>query len=94
MMIGRELTKMHQQVLRGTVSNLCSELREPLRGEVTAVINGGEQTTTPQEPAAKAVWEAICNPTLKPRERARIIAELTGLPSKKIYQQLLRSRDD
>jgi len=36
----RELTKMHEQTLRGTVSQVRSELLDPARGEITIVIEG------------------------------------------------------
>ena len=34
----RELTKLHEQVLRGTPAEVLAELPEPVRGEVTLVI--------------------------------------------------------
>ena len=38
--VGRELTKVHEQVLRGTASELISALGERARGEFTLVISG------------------------------------------------------
>jgi 16S rRNA (cytidine1402-2'-O)-methyltransferase len=40
----RELTKMHEQVLRGTASEVETELGEKVRGEITLVISGSSQT--------------------------------------------------
>ncbi|HEX6488511.1 MAG TPA: ribosomal RNA small subunit methyltransferase I, partial [Candidatus Dormibacteraeota bacterium] len=37
----RELTKLHEEVLRGTPSEVLAELREPVRGEITLVISEG-----------------------------------------------------
>jgi 16S rRNA (cytidine1402-2'-O)-methyltransferase len=36
----RELTKMHEQTIRGTVPEVRTELSDPARGEVTLVIEG------------------------------------------------------
>ncbi|MGB8330815.1 MAG: 16S rRNA (cytidine(1402)-2'-O)-methyltransferase [Polyangiales bacterium] len=36
----RELTKLHEQTIRGTVSEVKRELADPVRGEVTVVIEG------------------------------------------------------
>ncbi len=36
----RELTKMHEQTIRGTASEVRRELAEPARGEITLVIEG------------------------------------------------------
>jgi 16S rRNA (cytidine1402-2'-O)-methyltransferase len=38
--VGRELTKMHEQVLRGTAGEVISALGERARGEFTLVISG------------------------------------------------------
>ena len=41
--LGRELTKLHEQVLRGTASEVEAELGEKVRGEITLVISGSSQ---------------------------------------------------
>jgi 16S rRNA (cytidine1402-2'-O)-methyltransferase len=38
--VGRELTKLHEQVLRGTASEILAVLSDPPRGEFTLVISG------------------------------------------------------
>jgi 16S rRNA (cytidine1402-2'-O)-methyltransferase len=38
--VGRELTKLHEQVLRGTASEVLAVLSDPARGEFTLVISG------------------------------------------------------
>jgi 16S rRNA (cytidine1402-2'-O)-methyltransferase len=38
--VGRELTKLHEQVLRGTAADLLPALGDPPRGEFTLVISG------------------------------------------------------
>jgi 16S rRNA (cytidine1402-2'-O)-methyltransferase len=45
----RELTKAHEQIIRGTVSAVRSELSEPVRGEITVVIEGRRPDDRPQE---------------------------------------------
>jgi 16S rRNA (cytidine1402-2'-O)-methyltransferase len=93
----RELTKQHQEVLRGTVGDLASEQREALRGEVTVVLAGAvaEEVAAadPAQVAARAVWELLWDAGLKPREKAKQIAALTGLEARAIYERLPR-RDE
>jgi 16S rRNA (cytidine1402-2'-O)-methyltransferase len=36
----RELTKMHEQTIRGTAAEVQSELSDPVRGEITIVVEG------------------------------------------------------
>lgn len=93
-MIGRELTKQHQEVLRGTVAGLAGEVEEALRGEVTLVLAGtvAAPEADPGELAARAVWAAVCDPGLKPREKAKQIAALTGLDARAVYEQLAALR--
>jgi 16S rRNA (cytidine1402-2'-O)-methyltransferase len=38
--VGRELTKLHEQVLRGTAAEILTGLSDPPRGEFTLVISG------------------------------------------------------
>ena len=95
LVIARELTKMHQEVLRGTVASLAAEVRGALRGEVTVVLGGGAATREdPAQAAARAVWAAVQDGSLRPREKAKRIARLTGLEARAIYEGLGRRGDD
>jgi len=38
--LARELTKLHEQLLRGTASEVLAALADPARGEITLVISG------------------------------------------------------
>jgi 16S rRNA (cytidine1402-2'-O)-methyltransferase len=40
MALCRELTKMHEQTIRGTAAEVRSELSDPARGEITVVVEG------------------------------------------------------
>jgi 16S rRNA (cytidine1402-2'-O)-methyltransferase len=42
--LAREITKLHEQVLRGTASEVATALGEKVRGEITLVISGSTQT--------------------------------------------------
>lgn len=91
--IGRELTKQHQEVLRGTIAELAASVEEALRGEVTVVLEGtapAQVTEDPARAAARAVWELLNDRSLRPRERAKQISALTGLDARGIYEQLSR----
>ena len=41
--LARELTKLHEQVLRGTAAEVAAALGENVRGEITLVISGSTQ---------------------------------------------------
>ena len=88
----RELTKLHQETLRGTVAELHAKTSEPLRGEVTVVVDGGNAADAESLDAARAVLDVMLDPSLKPRPRARALAELTGLDARELYERLRDAR--
>lgn len=95
LVIARELTKLHQEVLRGTVAELAATVEVSLRGEVTVVLAGTRRAAEdPAQTAARAVWEAVSDGSLKPRERAKRIARLTGLEPRAVYEALGRRASD
>ncbi len=92
-LIARELSKLHQELLRGTAAELAERIRESLRGEVTVVVEGRgelEQAAEedPRKAGAIAALELLLDPSLKPRARAKALAELTGLDARELYDRL------
>lgn len=95
----RELTKVHEEVVRGTAAELAERFADGTRGEVTVVVGGrgAEAGTAPIEPPdeealARAVAELLAE-GLAPTEAARRLAERTGIPRREAYRRVLRHRD-
>jgi len=87
--VARELTKAHQEVLRGTLTELAERITEGLRGEVTVVVEG--RSAVPLDPAreaARATLEVLLATDLRPREKAKRLAQLTGLDTNSLYRRL------
>ena len=87
----REFSKLHQQVLRGSVAELAADIGDPLRGEVTVVVDGDHDPSPREDPAqqaARAVLELLLDAKLKPRARAKALAAHTGLDAREIYERL------
>jgi 16S rRNA (cytidine1402-2'-O)-methyltransferase len=87
--VARELTKLHEEVLRGPLSALLDRIGdEPLKGEVVVVIAGAD-------PAADDVGDlvgearALVAEGVRAREAARIVAERHDASANRIYRQLL-----
>jgi 16S rRNA (cytidine1402-2'-O)-methyltransferase len=85
----RELTKVHEEVVRGSARELSERFAEAPKGEVTLVIGAA----TAKEPvdtreATAAVAELVAAGL--PRRRAvEVIARLTGVPRNSLYRESL-----
>ncbi len=88
--LARELTKLHEEVLRGRVSEMEAHLREnPPRGEFTLVIGGHKEEAGETEWGEERVREALAlllAEGIGRKRAAKILAELSGLPQREIYE--------
>ncbi len=86
----RELTKLHEEVFRGTVSEAIEHFQEP-RGEITLVVEGatvGAQGLSPLRPEAE-VRELLARlraAGVKGRDAARQVAAETGWAQREVYR--------
>jgi 16S rRNA (cytidine1402-2'-O)-methyltransferase len=88
----RELTKLHQEVIRGRLSEVLGRLgSRELKGEVVLVLEGGHLQSTPDEDEAVRLAGALVREGARKREAARRISELTGVPASQIYEGLVKS---
>jgi 16S rRNA (cytidine1402-2'-O)-methyltransferase len=88
----RELTKVHEEILRGSLSELDAEIsgRGTVLGEVTIVIGGGPKTV--ELSVEETVRAALEEGSGSSRDLAREIAGRTGLSRKEVYAEILRQR--
>jgi 16S rRNA (cytidine1402-2'-O)-methyltransferase len=84
----RELTKVHEEVVRGTASEVAARFAEPPRGEITLVVGPGESPATDVGDAAAAVTELV-GAGLSRRRAAEIVSRLTGAPRNELYRRTL-----
>lgn len=89
----RELTKVHEEILRGTLPELAAEIvrRGSVLGEITVVIAGGQKTVEMStEEIVRATLEDASGGSS--RDLAREISERTGISRKEVYAEILRQR--
>jgi 16S rRNA (cytidine1402-2'-O)-methyltransferase len=82
----RELTKVHEQVVRGTVTELAERFSEPPKGEVTIVLGaaaGGEEGAMPSAEVLAELAGA-----LGARRAAAVASALTGVPRNRLYREI------
>lgn len=87
----RELTKVHEEVLRGTAAQLAARYAsEPPRGEVVLVVGGVASDAGPDTAPALDAVKRLVDAGAKPRTAASVVAELTGVSANTLYRELTR----
>ena len=86
----RELTKAHEEIVRGTAAELAARYADgPPRGEVVLVLAPAEPLSAESvEPAALDALRRLVDAGARPRKAAGIVAELTGGSANALYRAL------
>lgn len=104
-LVARELTKLHEELLRGTLSELAERFAAGARGEIVIVVAGASVEALPEDPA---VLEREVRERLARGERPKEIAEAvigsrggshgasggSRLGKREVYQLALRLKDE
>ena len=91
--VARELTKIHEEYLRGTVAEVRTQLlaRESVKGEITLLIGKATEPMADDTPLDEAVDRLIEGGT--PRMDAiKQVARQRGLSKREVYDRLLKER--
>jgi 16S rRNA (cytidine1402-2'-O)-methyltransferase len=82
----RELTKVYEEVVRGTANEVAARFPEPPKGEITLVLGCAPADTAPEDDAAPiaAVAELVAAGAGR-RQAADVVARLTGVARKRLY---------
>jgi 16S rRNA (cytidine1402-2'-O)-methyltransferase len=90
--LAREMTKLHEEFVRGTVSKILKTIRArpAVRGECTLVVAGAEASEQVDAETVKTeIKEALQNGQDGLSEIARTIAKKYGLPKSEVYDLAL-----
>ena len=93
--VARELTKLHEELARGSLPDLAERFREGTRGEVTLVIGGAprERRVQCDEAALEAEIRSLLGEGKTAREIAAALAPRTKLPKRQIYATVIAARE-
>jgi 16S rRNA (cytidine1402-2'-O)-methyltransferase len=87
--VARELTKLHQEVLRGRLSEVLVQVRgREVRGEIVLVLEGEPNAPAAPEEDGVALAAGLVARGMRKREAARRAAARTGVPARRIYELL------
>ncbi len=94
MAAARELTKVHEEIRRGTVREILKHFtREEPRGEFTLVIAGApEETERWEEEEVRSRLQELLSAGMTPAQAAREVARASGWPRRVIYRMALTLR--
>jgi len=88
--VARELTKLHEEVVRGTLGELAERFAGEARGEITIVVGGADGGAPGLDDAEiDARIRALRAEGLSTRAVAERLSEVTGRPRRELYQRLL-----
>ncbi|MCO5316532.1 MAG: 16S rRNA (cytidine(1402)-2'-O)-methyltransferase [Solirubrobacterales bacterium] len=85
----RELTKIHEEVSRGTLKELAIRFRDEVKGEIVLVI-GPSQVAEQDQDLGYAVeaLKRLVKSGARPRAAATVVASLTGTRANDLYKAL------
>jgi 16S rRNA (cytidine1402-2'-O)-methyltransferase len=85
----RELTKVHEEVVRGSAAELARRYAgQPPKGEIVLVVGGALADADAELGPALDAVRRLVDSGAKPRAAASVVAELTGVPANQLYRAL------
>ena len=92
--IARELTKLHEEIFRGTILQAVEHFEEQVLGELTLVIEGDRGHNSAQgQDADPSAWEEVLRGMLDSglslKEAALAVSTRFGLSRRVVYQAAL-----
>ena len=88
--LARELTKLHEEVIRAPLSQLADQAREHgVRGEVTVVVAGAPTSQPPDTNEAVDRVAGLVAGGMSRKDAIATVAGATGLPRRSVYQAVL-----
>ena len=85
----RELTKLHEEVARGTLAELAEQFADGARGEIALVVAGAPPASASLDDGVARVLQLVAD-GVRLREASTEVAEITGLGRRELYEAALR----
>ena len=89
MVVARELTKIHEEFLRGSASEVADALaaRDAVRGEITLLV-GPPAAPPPDDTPLEEAVAACMREGLGRMDAIKAVARRRGLPKREVYARL------
>ncbi len=88
--VARELTKLHEEVLRGTASEIAEDLsaRTAIKGEITLLVQGRETPLPPEALEIRRVALLLRDQGLSPPAVRSLVSEILGVAKKAVFNAM------
>ena len=87
--VAREMTKLHEEFVRGTVAELADRFDEPPRGEVVLVLEGAPPPAEVDDDRIRVVLDEARAAGASPRDAAAEAARRLGVSRRRAYRLAL-----
>jgi 16S rRNA (cytidine1402-2'-O)-methyltransferase len=89
--LGRELTKIHEEMLRGTADELLRELeqRPSVRGEFTVLIGKGDGVAVADDQPVEQAVRSYMDRGMSQMDAVKTVARERGLGKREVYARLI-----
>jgi 16S rRNA (cytidine1402-2'-O)-methyltransferase len=91
--VARELTKIHEEFLRGTAADIRAQLaeRDAVKGEMTVLVGRAAAPAPDDTPVDEAV-DALLRAGTPRMDAIKQVARRRGMSKREVYEKLLRER--
>ncbi len=88
----RELTKMHEETMRGTLSGILKRLNEgTIKGEFTIIVHGASESSQNEDiDPAEYLKNLMLHRGMTKKEAIAAAADQLGIPKKEVYKHSLK----
>lgn len=89
--VAREVTKVHEQFLRGSASEVLERLgKKPVRGEITVLVGatpGADENASSGDPILQELERVMSEQGLDERAALKVVARARGISKSEAYRQ-------
>lgn len=92
--VARELTKLHEEVWRGTLDGAVAHFEGEVRGEVVVVLGGAAPPPPPDDDAVRDALRRALTEGATPRAAADTVAQALEVPRRRAYELAIALRGE
>ena len=93
-MVARELTKLHEEVARGSLADLCEWAAGPVKGEVVIVIEGAaEGMPAATDDELRGAVESLVAGGASRKDAVEVTAAAHGMSRRQLYNLVVKADD-